>query len=563
MADVSIQMAGACSFLCSLLGLIAEAQTTCGLQHANPGVYICYPDPASSPEDAVIPGVFHFSAQVNAPTGEIVVHFRVLLDDQVVYDNRAVPPVQKLSLETNLNSPFPSGTHTLQFVVDGVGTAEVKGLQIAIPTNSTFCDPTARTNRHTCRPSKRPPLQWSLGESGHTATHPLDEYRSILDLYARNVKALEADNSDAVAVDDDGNLYVASHIFTDVELRKYTSRGSIVYDTLIRSCGDGFLSVAGLAIDDSGRAWIAANTTACFRGTADAFNSGGGESKGTRGIVICLDTAKPSAIGPLYVTYLSDVDYQLTGIRVDGEDNAYLAGTTESPDYPHESSLSIIDDSDKTESTRLGFVSALNSSGSNLLWSALLRGTGLNALALDGKGNVYLTGRAVSRQTNAAVRRKNERAAAATTCVRGKASSACDDMLVAEITDHGRQLHYLAQLGGSEDEEGRAISVDPQGDWIFITGDTNSSDFPASREIVTSRRDGQQSMVIALQPCKTGILDVYFISDSAGVPSLALPVALDAFASVFPQRSRPPQPATSAQKPLLSIQRAPSCSSNR
>jgi hypothetical protein len=565
LADKSMLTAGMWVFVWGLLGLVAEAQTACALQHVAPGVYICYPNPASNPEDEVIPGVFHLSAQGNAPSGKTIVHFRVLLDDHLVYENWAVPPVQKLSLETNLSSPFESGTHTLQLVVDGVGTAEVKGVKIVIPKNASFCDPTVRTERDTCRLSRRPRLQWSLGESDRATTHPLDDYRSFLDLFARNVYALEADESDTVAVDATGNLYVASHAFSDVELRKYTPTGSIVYDTLIRSCGDGFLSVAGLAIDNGGHAWIAGNTTACFRATSDAFKKDAGEAKRMRGIVIRVDTAKSSAIDPTYVTYLSDVEYQITGIRVDGQGNAYLSGTTESPDYPHESSLVVAEGSDKTVSTTFGFVSVLNSSGSNLLWSALLRGAQLSALALDNTGNVYLTGRAVFGQTTPeAGGKKGSGGLTTPPCgVQGKTANACDDILVAEITDHGRQLLYVARLGGSGDAEGRAISINPRGEWILIAGDTDSPDFSPSGERGSSQRERQKSLVIALQPCKTGILDALPVPDSSAIASIVFPMALDAFASIFPQRSGPPQPGSYARGQLLSIQRAPSCSSNR
>ena len=565
LTDMSIRTAEACLLVWGFLGSVAVAQTTCALQHEDVGVHICYPNPASSPEDAVIPGYFHFSAQVNAPNGQTIAHFKVLLDDRLVYDNRAAPPLHKLSLETNLISPFDSGAHTLQFAVDGLGTVEVKGLQIVIPANESFCDSTVRINKRTCNASRRPSLQWSLGKSDSATAHPLDEYRSFLNLYARNMKALEADEADAVAVDTASNLYVASHAFSDVELRKYTRSGSIVYDTLIRSCGDGFLSVAGLAIDNAGHAWIAANTTACFHATPDALNKGADTGKRLRGIVIRVDASKPSAIDPVYVTYLSDVDYQITGIRVDEEGNAYLAGTTKSPDFPHESSLSVVEGSDNAGNTRLGFVSVLNSSGSNLLWSALLRNAQLNALALDGKGNIYLTGRAVLGQTiSEGPGKKGQQAPAAPTCdVHRKAANACDDILVAEITDHGRQLPYLARLGASGNEEGRAISISPRGDWIFIMGDTDSPDFPASRQRGTSQLDGQQSVLIALRPCITGSLDAHFVADGSSMPPLAFSVALDAFASTSPQQSGSPRPARSSPEAFLTIQKAPSCSWNK
>jgi hypothetical protein len=559
LVDTLIKTVGMWLLFWTLLGLAAEAQTDCASQHASTGVYICYPNPAENPSDAVIPDGFHLSAQGNAPVGKTVSHFRVLLDNHLVYENWAVPPVQKLSIETNLNSPFDSGVHTLQFVVDGVGTAEVKGLKIVRGTNASFCDSFFRADRRTCAAGRRAPLHWSLTESQLHTSDPLNEYLSFLDLFGQNLKALEADASDAVAIDTEGNLYVASHAFSDVEIRKFTPAGSIIYDSLIRSCGNGFLSVAGLAIDKTGRVWIAANTTACFVTTPGVIKKDTSEAKRTRGLVILVDSTKPSALAPIFVTYLADVEYEIAGIRVDGEGNAYLGGTTGSPEYPHESLLDIGNDPDTAPGTPLSFISVLNSSGSGLRWSTLLRNAKLTALALDDTGNVYVTGSVTSvNTTSGAYNQKATSGRPALSCdAQRKPARACDDIMIAKITDDGQKLSYSAWLGGSRDQEGRAISLSAHGDWVFVTGETDSPDFPASGTINLSPGDSQQSVVMAMQPCKTGLSAARFIPESRTVAPIAFGVALDAFTAS--QRFDPAELAKSMQKPILSIQAVSPC----
>ena len=96
-------------------------------------------------------------------------------------------------------------------------------------------------------------------------------YLAWLQLFGRNLKNIETDVSDAIAFDAQGNLYAASHVLNNLELRKYSPDGSITYDAVIESCGNGFLSVAGLAIRDPAHVWIAGNTAACIPTTPNAL----------------------------------------------------------------------------------------------------------------------------------------------------------------------------------------------------------------------------------------------------------------------------------------------------
>jgi hypothetical protein len=134
-----------------------------------------------------------------------------------------------------------------------------------------------------------------------------------------------------MAVDAQGNLYVASNAFADVDLRKYSPNGSLIYASLIRSCGDGFLSVESLAIDNAGHAWIAGDTTACVVVTPNAEPVHVSEGSRMRGFVMRLDTAKLTSEGPLYAAHLSDVENRIAAVRVDSEGNAYVTGTATLP----------------------------------------------------------------------------------------------------------------------------------------------------------------------------------------------------------------------------------------
>jgi hypothetical protein len=72
---------------------------------------------AENGEDLVLPSLFHLSAQGNAVPGRAIIGYRVLIDNRLVYQNKFPVPLQHLSIETNLNAPFPPGPHTLQLLI--------------------------------------------------------------------------------------------------------------------------------------------------------------------------------------------------------------------------------------------------------------------------------------------------------------------------------------------------------------------------------------------------------------------------------------------------------------
>ena len=119
------------------------------------------------------------------------------------------------------------------------------------------------------------------------------------------------------------------------------------------------------------------------------------------------------------------------------------------------------------------FVTKLNPTGTALVYSTFLGGSlaDLGAgIAVDSSGNAYVTG-----QTNST----NFPLASATQGTFGGGST---DAFVSEINSAGSALTFSTYLGGSQDEDlgGNygAIAVDNAGAAIYVSGNTDSTDFP-------------------------------------------------------------------------------------
>jgi hypothetical protein len=396
-----------------------DAQTSCSVEHSGPGVFICSPSPGDEP----IPEYFHISVQANAFSEHGIRYYQILLDGKLQYDSRLPIPLERLSIELNLRSGLMSGTHTLRAVVDGAGIADVKDLKFHTPAGPGFCEVAEGFLIGPCMPQRHgSALVWTL---------PGASYQKFLDLYRRNLKSFEADIGDAVVPDSQGNLFVAFHLLAGLEVRKYSSNGSIVSGSVVTDCRDASLGVSALALDNSGHLWIAGNTkAACFPTTPGAWHKNVPDNEQKRGFVVLVDLSKPMGAAPVYATYLADVDGWISDMAVDADGNAYVAGGTSSSEFPHTNRVSV-----GPSSRGMGFVSVLNRNGSGLQWSTLIDGAEIRALALDSAGKVFVTGR---------------------------------NVLLAELSDGGKKISYKTRLAG---KEGQAIAVSADGRWAFVQGE--------------------------------------------------------------------------------------------
>jgi hypothetical protein len=156
----------------------------------------------------------------------------------------------------------------------------------------------------------------------------------------------------------------------------------------------------------------------------------------------------------------------VTGLATDGMGGAYLAGFTESADFPifHSVNSALAGPSD-------AFVALLNPEGNAFLSSSLVGGSGQEtsvSVAVDSTGSAYLTGRTTSLDfpTQGAIQPAY-----------GGGDS---DAFVTKLSIDGASLVYSSYLGGTGTENLLArtgIQVDSSGN-AFVVGDTQSGNFP-------------------------------------------------------------------------------------
>jgi hypothetical protein len=182
---------------------------------------------------------------------------------------------------------------------------------------------------------------------------------------------------------------------------KLNASGSgLVYSTFLGGSMADFSS--GIALDASGYAYVAGGTDGSFPTTAGAYEPTATNDAYRKGFV-----TKVSPLGKAFVysTYIHGAtNVAFNGIAVDKSHNAYVTGYTDGKQYPVTKNAS-------QATCYLGgstcltqaVVSKLNATGSALLYSSYFGASGSsnnyfpgnlgNAIAVDGSGNFYITGR--------------------------------------------------------------------------------------------------------------------------------------------------------------------------
>ena len=95
----------------------------------------------------------------------------------------------------------------------------------------------------------------------------------------------------------------------------------------------------------------------------------------------------------LYSTYVGgSASDQTSGIAIDGQDNVYVTGLTQSPDFPVTAGAVKSAGGGPGFIATPGFVFKLNPDGNQLIYSATIDGVNPSAIAIDSEGSAYVTG---------------------------------------------------------------------------------------------------------------------------------------------------------------------------
>ncbi len=319
---------------------------------------------------------------------------------------------------------------------------------------------------------------------------------------------------------------------------------SLVYSTYLG--GSGEESAWSMSVDSSGSAYVVGSTTSSNFPTGSPFQAS--SAGGTDAFVAKLDQAGSALV---YATYLGGAGSDIAvGVATDGTGNAYISGYTTSTNFPTASPF---------QASNAGgqdiFVTKLNTTGSALVYSTYLGGTGLeqeslNSTAVDASGNVYVAGntRSTNFPTVSPIQATNSggiegdvflakfnaagSALVYSTYLGGSASDVMNgmalesngnvlltgytgsanfptaspfqasnagslDAFVTKVNSAGSALVYSTYLGGSSDDRGSAVAVDTSGN-AYVTGRADSTDFPTASPFQVSNAGGQDAFVTKL-----------------------------------------------------------------
>jgi fibronectin type 3 domain-containing protein len=288
------------------------------------------------------------------------------------------------------------------------------------------------------------------------------------------------DRGNAIAVDSGGSVTVVGDTTsadfplsnpiqsslsgqTNVFITRLSPAGdSLVYSTYLG--GSGSDHGAGVALDGTGAAYLTGGTTSMNFPVVSAFQPASG---GNQDAFVAKIASTGSSL--LYSTYLGGsggtVGFPETGsaIAVDSDGNAYVTGTTSSPNFPLANALF-------SSSVGVGihaYVSELNPTGSGLVFSTYLGGSSIDqaaAIAVDSGGNVVVAGFTASPDFPLADPTQASLAGSY-------------DAFVTRLNSTGTALLESTFFGGSASDAANAVAYDAA-NAVYIAGQTQSLNLP-------------------------------------------------------------------------------------
>jgi len=222
----------------------------------------------------------------------------------------------------------------------------------------------------------------------------------------------------------------------------------------------------------------------------------------------------PNGSALVYSTYLGgDLDDVGTWIALGSNGEAYATGFTNSGNFRATSNAFQASSAGGYDA----FVVKLNAGGTGPVYSTYLGGSTDDrgfAIAVDSAGSAYVTGRTDSRNFPT----KNPFQAALAQ------GSPPLDAFVTKFDSAGA-LVYSTYLGGNAQDIGFAIAVDSTGN-AYVTGRTDSTDFPTERPIQASTGSGSGSgFVTALNAAGTALVYSTYLAGNGVVRGFG--IALD------------------------------------
>ena len=239
--------------------------------------------------------------------------------------------------------------------------------------------------------------------------------------------------------------------------------------------------------------------------------------------VAAYDLSRPLVIDPVlfYSTYVGGTGNDTGGsVAVDTAGNAYITGNTNSLDFPTAPGAFQIAYNGGLNDV---FVTKLNPTGSGLVYSTYLGGSGNDEVRGGGQIVVDATGSAYVAGLTDSLNFPTTLGAFQLTSAGGA------DAFVTKLDPSGSILLYSTYLGGSNDDGAAGITVDAVGS-AYVAGFSNSSNFPTTvGAFQTTRVDFQEGFVTKLNPVGSGLVYSTYHRGTNGISGVALDAAGNAY----------------------------------
>lgn len=354
-------------------------------------------------------------------------------------------------------------------------------------------------------------------------------------VYATYLGGTGSDTAAAIAVDSVDNVYLGGTTAGNFPTTPgaYRTQGAgafvaklnptgtaLVYSTFLGDTGSGITS--GLAVDSAGNAYAAGATySSNFPTTPGAIRSAIGPNN-SAAFLVKLD---PTGAAAVYAAILGGRgDSSGVAVAVDAQGNAYLAGSTDAPDFPAASPAGGAD----------AFVVKLNPAGSDLVYGTLLGGSGDDrayGVAIDSAGGALVSGSTFSIDFPVTADALPKRFAeapclltAATPFGNPPLVTLCGDAFAAKLDATGA-VAYSTYLSGSDAEAATAVALGAGGS-LWVAGWTRSSNFPTAGAPIANARfpatctESNSPSSSQSFPCEDGFIARIDFTGAAAPPPL-------------------------------------------
>jgi hypothetical protein len=301
----------------------------------------------------------------------------------------------------------------------------------------------------------------------------------------------------------------------DAFVTKLTAAGTgLVFSTFLGGAGED--GGNGVAVDPSGNIYVVGDTSSVNFPALNAYQR---SNQGQQNAFV----AKLGPTGTLlFSTYLGgSADDHGTAIALDASEDIYLTGGTTSTNFPVVSAFQ-----SRNAGGQDAFVAKFNSTGSTLLYSTYLGGSGGrigypelgNAIAVDAAGEACVAGTTSS--TNFPVANAFQPSMNGTSI----------DAFVAKLSASGASLVYSTYLGGSGPNSGTALALDSSGN-AYVAGYTASTDFPVSSAIQAANAGLYNAFAVILSPTGSSLLFGTYLGGEESDAAYA--IAVDALGDIY------------------------------